>query len=56
MNKTSYKLPNTVFFTTIRPTGAEIQIVVKIFSLFLGQFCFVMICAKTIAGSPYYVF
>jgi hypothetical protein len=52
MNKT--KLANTVFFTTI--TGAEIQIVVKIFSLFLGQFCFVMICAKTIAGSPYYVF
>ena len=36
-----YLYINTVLFTTI--TGAVIQIVLKIFSLFFGHFCSVMV-------------
>jgi hypothetical protein len=38
-----------LFATSFTPiTGAEIQIVLKIFLLFSGRFCFVVVYAKTI--------
>jgi hypothetical protein len=39
---------NTVLFTTI--TRAEIQIILKICSLFFGHVCFVVVYAKTITA------